>query len=141
MIEMALRVVLLGDAGVSSLIGSRCYPVEAPQAPIYPLVIYQEITNESEYAMDGPAAFARARFQFDCDAKTAIESQALKRAVRDALGGFQGKVAIPGLSPAVSVVIQGAFLVMGRDETHGALQRSGTRILRKSLDFNIWYEE
>jgi hypothetical protein len=141
MIEMALQALIVSDADVAALIGDRCYPVEAPQAPVYPLVIVREITNESAYALDGPAGLGRARFQFDCDARTAKEVQALMRAVRAALGGFRGPVTIAALSPPATVKIQGAFLVMSRDEAQGTLQRSGTRNQRKSLDFNIWYEE
>jgi hypothetical protein len=141
MIEMALRQVLIADPAVFALIGNRCYPAEAPQAPVYPLVIIQEVTNESEYSMDGAVGLGRARFQFNCDGKSALEVQSLRTALRNALGGFKGLVTITGLSPPQAVRIQGAFLVMGHDEPQGELQASGLRTLRKSLDFNIWFEE
>lgn len=141
MIEMALRAVLIGDAGVAALIAGRCYPVEPPQAPVYPYVTYQEITDEGHYHMEGSSRLSRARFQINCDAESALDAQALKRAVRDALGGFSGPVTISELSPPAVVTIQGAFLVMGLDEPQGELQRTGLRTLRKSVDFNIWFEE
>jgi hypothetical protein len=141
LIEAALRVVLIGDAAVNALISGRCWPVEAAQAPDYPYTTYQVITGDSDYAMEGASGLARRRLQVNCDGGDADQAQALARAVTARLGGFKGKVTVASVSPPVVVTIQGAFKVMERDEPLGELQRSGLRPHRKSLDFDIWFEE
>lgn len=141
MIEMALRAVLVGDAAVNALIAGRCYPVEPAQAAAYPQVTYQVVTGDSDYAMEGASGLASRRVQINCDAASALDVQALGRAVTAALGGFSGAVTIAALSPPATVKIQGAFKAMEIDLPQGELQTSGLRILRKSIDFNIWFEE
>jgi hypothetical protein len=140
MIEFAVRAVLVANPGVAALIGARCYPVESPQAPAYPYVTYQVVTGEDHYHMEGSAGLATKRVQINCDGTDAASVEAVVRAVTAALGGFRGPVTLAS-SPPTIVRIQGAFKVMERDEPQPELQASGLRTLRKSLDFNIWFEE
>lgn len=133
-IETALRALLLADAGVSPLVsGERVYPGILPQAVIYPAVTYQIIAGGSHYAMDGPSNLADPRVQLDCYAEAYDEVLELKGAVIKALGGYRGEVS--------GVMIYGAFKAMERDEYEDALEKTGSRLWRKTLDFNIWFRE
>lgn len=135
MIETALRSLLIADPDVAALVGARVYLTVLPPAPAYPAITYQVVTGESHYAMEGPADLASPRVQIDCYAETDIGVLQVKGAVMKALSGFSGAVGSP------PVKIQGAFKAMEVDGYEAGLTKAGPRVWRKTLDFNIWFEE
>ena len=133
MIETGLRGALLADAAVAALVGTRIYPVVLPQAPQYPAISFQTISGESHYALGGHSGLASPRIQVDCWAESFDAVMALRSAVIACLGGYRGTVA--------GVTIQGMFKVAEVDAFEPELTQTGARIWRKTLDFNIWFEE
>jgi hypothetical protein len=135
MIETALRALLLASPGVSTLVGARVYMTILPPAVTYPAVTYQIVSGESHYSHQGPSDLGSPRVQVDCYAETDIGVLALRDAVMAALSGFKGHAGSP------PVIIQGVFRAMERDGYEGGLARAGPRLWRKSIDFNVWFEE
>lgn len=135
MIEEALRAVLLADAGVAALVGTRVYPLVLPQAGTLPAITYQVVAGDADYVMEGASGLAFKRVQVDCWADTYSAAAGLRAAVTAALGGFAGSAG----SPAVR--IQGAFKTMEADGYEDALERAGPRLWRKTIDFNVHFEE
>lgn len=81
-----LRAYLIGDSGVSALIGSRLYWSRAPQAPTYPLVIYTAITESEEEILDASTSGLRQRtIQFTAWAATDVVAEQIIQAIKDAL--------------------------------------------------------
>lgn len=133
MIGPALYPLLTGDSVIASLIGLRVYPLELPQAPTYPAVTYQVITDPREYALSGPSNLGEARVQFDCYATRYDAAIALARAVRNRLESFKGVIGNPPID------VQGAFQIGGGDEFESSTVKAGPRLWRRTLDFTIWY--
>jgi hypothetical protein len=126
-IEQALRAVLVADVGVSA-ITTRVYPNYIPQAPTWPLVVYQKVSGERDHDITGPTGKAHPRFQLECWAETYDEAKSLANAVREALDGntfTEGAVTIG------SVVIQTEFDAYEPD----------VKCHRIVMDFNVWHTE
>jgi hypothetical protein len=135
MIEEALRAMLVQSAPVAALVSGRVYPVVLPQAPEYPAVTYQMVTNDSEYSHGGPSRLATPRFQLDLYAQTFKGVITLRNAVMFAMSGTRGLFGSP------PVRIQGVFRVMELDAYEQLLAPAGPRVWRKTLDFNLFFEE
>ena len=56
--EAAVYKLLTDDATVKALIGTRCYPVIAPQDSTVPLIVYQRVASDHLHTMDGISGLA-----------------------------------------------------------------------------------
>jgi hypothetical protein len=56
--------------GLTALIGTRLYYVQAPQNAVAPYVTYQMVSDPREHAMGADPGVAHPRFQFSSWAKT-----------------------------------------------------------------------
>ena len=77
-------VALLGVSGISDLVGSRVYAVEAPQDTVAPFVVWQRISSVVDHTHDGSPT-QEVLVQVACYAKTFAESCAIRDAVRTAM--------------------------------------------------------
>jgi len=93
LLEEAIKSRLTTFAGLTALIGTRAYPTRMPQNPVYPNLVFTEISNIPDYVMGGQSGIARARYQIDCYADSVSGVKALAEQVRLALSGFRGTVA------------------------------------------------
>ncbi len=126
-----LAQFLIRDAGVSAIIGVRCYPAPLPQSPVYPALSYGQIDAVRVRAVEGPAGKVRRRVQIDSWAKTNPERWELADAVRTALDGFRGMM---GSTEIGSVDMQ--------NETAFFEEQAGTvGIYRVAQDFIIGHLE
>ena len=130
-IEAALYSRLSGFAGVSDLVGTRIYPLAAPDDAIYPLIRYQRVQATRLESLAGPSGLSAVRFQIDAfgqgdegyrDAGDVAEQ------IRLALDGFGGTVA--------GVVIQSTTLLNERDQ-----EFDEGRVKAISQDFRLWHRE
>lgn len=85
-IEEAMVTRLLADATVAAAVGTRIYPVAAPQGATMPHIVYQRISGPRVHSHDG-SDLAHPRFQFACNAATYAAAKALANAVREELDG------------------------------------------------------
>lgn len=113
MIEEALRTVLLADATLSGLIGTRLYPVKLPQEPTLPAGVYTNVApGRRVYTHDGDSGLRRKRIQFtwfgEDGASPAYDvARSVAAAAAAVLSGLRTTVA--------GEVIQGIFIEDGLD--------------------------
>lgn len=91
----AVRAYILADPAITAIIGTRFYPIKAPQAAIYPLVTMRRIVEPRGPHLRGPSGLAAPRYQLDAWAKetdSAAFSNALRLAelIRLRIDGFSG---------------------------------------------------
>lgn len=128
-IEIALRTLLVNDAAVAALAGSRVYPLRLPQNYTLPGISYQRISTARTHEIDiGPTGWAWARFQIDCWADSYGTVRSLAEATRQALDGYKGT--------SSSTHIGGMYIESERD-----LFEETTEIYRVTLDFLTPYIE
>jgi len=96
-IESDLYAHLKNDSGVSALIGTRIYPLMAPQNVIDPYITYQVVNDNSKQCIGGSVYQNDTRFQVDCWSKKYSEVKAIKEAVESALIGFKSSYAISNM--------------------------------------------
>jgi hypothetical protein len=89
-VEEALREKLLADATVSSLLGSRLYPLQAPQNEPYPFALYARASWRQEMALAGPVNLKHASIRLSVYAASYASLKACVRAVEDDLQGYRG---------------------------------------------------
>ncbi len=89
--ETALRVALLADPAIAALVGTRVYPMELPQNPTLPAIVYQRISTPGETPMLKHAQVApRIRIQLSLWAGTFGAVRQLAAAVDAKLDGYSG---------------------------------------------------
>lgn len=136
-VRMALRAILLSDATVSALVGgNRIMPIRLEQGQKNASIVYNRITEEGHYQMNGPAGIGQARMQVDSWGSLPSAAVELANAAYDRLSGFQGVVAWGSSSPQEEIRVHGIFLESGREDYDAIAD-----MYRMSRDYMIWYEE
>ena len=136
-IRLALRSILLSDVDVSTAVGgSRIFPSVLPQGVVDPSVVYNTVTEASDYHMNGPSGLAQDRIQVDCWAQRSDQAVELANLVRDRLSGFSGTVSVGSQSPQDQIIVRGIFHDQGRDD-YDALAKLHTR----RRDYMVWYAD
>lgn len=96
-IESDLVTHLKNDSAVSALVGTRIYPMKAPQSVTNPYITYQVINDNSNQCLGGSVYQNDTRFQIDCWSTTYSEAKAIKEAVLSALIGFKSSNSISNM--------------------------------------------
>lgn len=128
MIEADLRAYLIAQPAITSLVGTRVYPMTLPQGAVFPAITYQRVGGAPEFSHDGGSDVARARMQLDCWSTTYGDAASLGLAVKQALSGYRGPM---GATPDVAARITNA---MDLDEPELSLRR-------RMLDVALWHKE
>lgn len=133
MIEKAIRK-LLADAATTA--ADRIFPNVAPQdQATYPIIVYQRISTGREHShTQRSSGLVSARIQIRAWAKTYDEAKVLDEAIRKAIDGYQGTVAVG--SPAVDYEINSILATDDRDDYDEELRMYGT-----AFDVVVWYNE
>lgn len=127
-IEAAIRTHLLTVTGLTNLVVARIYPGKLPQTPTLPAVVFTRIsTAPVQDRSSATPVFSRGRWQFDCWATTYDGANALRLALRPALGGIA-----QASGPRIDV----ALMQDDRD-----IEEPETARWRAVLDYFIWYAE
>jgi hypothetical protein len=126
--------LLLAAAGVSSLAGTRVYPVSLPQGVTYPAATVYQASATPIYDDDGEAGLREERITVDCWGLTYAAAKTLARAVTETLSAYTGT------PPGGSVPIAFASLEDERDDREGG-GNSATYPFRTSLDFILWSKQ
>lgn len=129
-LDEAVYTRLTTHAGVSALVATRVYPVVLPQAPTFPALTYQLISEIRPSHIGGPGHLPGALYQVTAWGTTLLSVRAVLDAVRGALDGYQGTVG--------TVVIQASILEEQRDDP-GYQPEVG--IYGASADYRIWWNE
>lgn len=123
---------LVGLPAITAVIGDRAYPLEFPQNPEYPAIIWQVIGTPRRYTHSGHDGLLKARVQFDCFGETYDDAVAVRDALVGALHTYTGS---PG-----GVRVQRVFISLDTDGTDSAAQRvgAGPRVRRKIIEATMW---
>lgn len=125
-----VRTILLQDATVSGLVGTRVYPKILPQSPTLPAITYQRVSRvQVADHLTGPGSMGRPRVQVDVWASTDSAAEALGAAVKARLNGYRGTV--PGEGEVHRIAL----------ETEGGLFDAELLLHRHSADYFVWHEE
>jgi len=95
----AIRSILLNNSTVSSLVGTRVYPLELPLDCEFPAITYSFPSDPYQRVARG------ARCQIDCWAQDYTECNNLKNVIEAALDGYSdtvGTINIEGIFPISS---------------------------------------
>jgi hypothetical protein len=79
----------LGD-----LVSGRCYPLQMPQSPTYPCIVYARISSNPQNRIEGGASLDQVRVQVDCYDLTYTGAKTLCASVRSAMEGAAFKATL-----------------------------------------------
>lgn len=139
-VQGVVRAYVLADAAIAALIGTRFYPVKAPQAAVYPLVTMQKIAEPRFPHLRGPGGMAAAHFQIDAWVKETgaafTQAQVVADLIRRRIDGFTGVLTDTSESPDAS------FQVAIHYEDARDLFESDVAggYYRQSTDYVIWHQ-
>ena len=88
--EAVLRTALVGTAAVTSLVGTRIYPVLAPASAALPFVTWRRSGIEREQTLDGPMGLPRVSVEYSIYGTTYEEARQVADAMRRVLDGYGG---------------------------------------------------
>ena len=88
--EAVLRSALVASATVSELVGSRIYPILAPQTAALPLIIWRRSGISREHTLAGPMGVSTVSVEMQLLATTYEQARDLADKVRVVLDGYGG---------------------------------------------------
>lgn len=115
-------------SGLTDLIGTRFFQVEAPQGVTLPYCVFAPLGRDPVEAMQSSTGLVESRWEISCYAATADDARDLAVQVRAAFSRYSG-------TPSV-LTIQDTFL---EDEDAG-FEPDTDRHFR-DLNFVVWFEE
>jgi hypothetical protein len=119
--------VLSGTAGLTALVGTRIYPIVAPESPVYPLVTFAEIAHDKVKTSGGTSGnMNEALYQFSCWADTYASARAVANQVITALEDYSGTYD--------STTIQFSYY-----DSENEMFEPTTKKFNIPIDFTIWY--
>lgn len=124
--EEDLRALLLADAGVAAIVGTRVTWGARPQGSALPAVVLHLVSDTPVYTLAADSGHRDSRVQADCLADDYLESLTVSRAVTVALSGYSGT--------SGTTIFQGIFQESARDLSEPDAV-SEQRAFRFSLDF------
>lgn len=130
-LEHAIYEYLTADTRVMTAVNTRVYLQRLPEGTTLPAVAYHRVSTERLYTFDSfddTDPFVRARVQFDCWGRTALEAVEVGEAVMVALSGYDGSLS--------GEPIQASFVVDEFDD-----YEASTKFYRKVADMMITYED
>lgn len=129
---------IAADSGVQAQLGTPStrpdkttgiWPVQAPDEPLVPWIVYQQISgNPLQTSMQGTGRLQTARIRFTCYGSTFKQAKSLANALKLCLLGCDGAL------PAGQAEVHGSWLSLERDEAEPMLR--GT-IFASHLDFTF----
>ena len=101
----ALRAELVGYAGLTPLISTRCYPLQIAQGSAMPCVTYQVISLAPEQAFGATASIIQSwRYQITAWGSSYASANAVGIQVRACLDGFAGTLGTTGPKAVITWV-------------------------------------
>lgn len=128
--EESLRSLLIADAGIIAVVGSRVTWGERPRGSALPSIVLHLIDGMPEYVMQGEAGLFRSMVQADCWAKTYAEAKSAARATKAVLSGYSGEFN--------GIVFRGIFVESERDLSDDGTE-SDDQLFRISIDLQLYY--
>lgn len=124
--EAGIYSRLTAHAGTSALVSTRVYPVQAPQNPTYPYIVYTRTDTSPVSSLIEDTTLNSSFVSIDCFASSFSGVKSLSLQVISALKRYHGT--------SGGVVIEDAFL---RGESHG--YDPDLDIYQIALSFEVFY--
>lgn len=115
-------------AGLSALIGTRFFPVTAPQGVALPYCVFTQLGDDPTHAMSDDTGLVSARYEIACYAGDYDAARSVGAQVRDAFSRYSG-------TPS-ALKIEAIFL---EDVDTGFDPEPGRYF--QDLTFTVWYQE
>jgi len=131
-VERVIRYVLVENATVKALIGTRCGPWAAMQDKSLPFVTYYRVATDHVHSTDGCSGQAMALVQVNCWASTYAGAKTLSDGVRKALQDYAGTV---GTKTITAMKLEGESDVMELEIEGGESFRFGVQ-----FEFAVWHD-
>ena len=129
MISNAIYSFMIATAGITSLTGTRIYPMILPVGHAWPAITYHGDDHNLIQTYDGQTGLTRSYYQIDAWAQTYIEAQQLATAIRAAFKNCTGSMG------AVSV----SHVTL--DTGPIAIYEDNLEAFRVSQTFSLWHNE
>jgi hypothetical protein len=127
-LEEGLNTHLLADGTVTGLVGTRIYPLQAPQDADLPALVYQRISGPRDQTQSGPSGLVEARMQLTYLGATYSEAKSVAEAVRGSIDGFSGTMG--------GIAVNACQLDNEIDGWAATFEKPTVR-----HDYLIWYQE
>lgn len=88
--EAALRVALVASTSVTSIVGSRIFPVLAPASAPLPFATWRRSNIQRQQHLSGPAGIPRVSIEYAIYAETYEQARDAADAFRRVLDGYGG---------------------------------------------------
>lgn len=88
--EAVLRTALVGQTAVTSIVGTRIYPVLAPASASLPFVTWRRTAIEREQTLGSPMGVPRVSVDYSIFAATYEQARDVADAMRLVLDGYGG---------------------------------------------------
>lgn len=95
-LEEAVYTRLAGDAAVAALVGTRVYPILAPQAGALPYVVFARAETENLADLGGRGTHDRVQLSVQCFAADVETARALATAAQTCLDEWYGHEVVAG---------------------------------------------
>lgn len=125
-IDGAIYSRLSGYAALTALVGLRIYPIVAPEAASYPLVVFTKIANDKQQAHGGVTGLINPTYQVSCWADTASSVRSVADQVVAALQDYSGTLS--------STEIQWSFY-----DNESEMYEPTTKKYHIAITFEIWH--
>jgi len=93
MLGNAIYNILSNASGVTNLVGTDIFPVQAPKNTNAPFVVYRINNTEPTQQKDGASPIDQEQVQVDTYAKTYTGAHSIATAIRSALDDYSGTAA------------------------------------------------
>lgn len=90
--EAALRTVLVSTTVVTSMVGTRVYPLLAPKAASLPFIVWRRAGITREHTLAGPMGMPNVSVEMQTLAATYEDAREVADRVRLVLDGYGGTV-------------------------------------------------
>jgi hypothetical protein len=88
--EFVLRAALVASGPVSALVGSRIFPILAPQTAALPFIVWRRSGISREHTLSGPMGVPTVSVEMQLLANTYEQARDLADKVRVVLDGYGG---------------------------------------------------
>jgi hypothetical protein len=89
--EAVLRTALVGSTAVTTLVGTRIYPVLAPASATLPFVTWRRTGIQREQTLRNPMGMPRVTLEFQIYGVTYDQTREVADAMRVVLDGYGGQ--------------------------------------------------
>lgn len=89
--EAALRTALVGSTAVTTLVGTRIYPVLAPASASLPFVTWRRTGIQREQTLANPMGMPRVTLEYQVYGVTYDQTREVADAMRVVLDGYGGQ--------------------------------------------------